>query len=132
MTTGYGHFETITRTVEVSSVHKKIIEGGSAPLRGEFAKVTIRLEPLSRGTGIQFVNGAPPGSVPEEMIGGVEEGIREAAKSGVLEGHPVVDFKATLLNGAYHEVDSNWHTFSLAAQSAFWDGQRKAGPRLLR
>lgn len=65
------------------------------------------------------------------MIGGIEEGIREAAKTGVLEGNPVVDFKAALLDGAYHVMDSDWRAFGIAAQGAFWDGQRKAGPRVL-
>jgi elongation factor G len=118
--------ETISRTVEVSFTHKRIIGGG-----GEFAKVTIRLEPLPRGTGIQFVSDVPTGNVPEQMIGGVEEGIRKAAKTGVLEGGPVVDFNAILIDGAYHEIDSSWRTFSLASQGAFWDGMRKAGPKLL-
>ena len=118
--------ETISRTVEVDFSHKKLIAGG-----GEYARVKIRLEPLPRGAGIQFVNNVKGGNVPDRMIGGVEEGIREAAKTGVLEGGPVVDFKATLIDGAYHEVDSNWRTFNLAAQGAFWDGMRKAGPKLL-
>jgi elongation factor G len=118
--------ETVSRTVEVDFTHKKIIGGG-----GEFAKVRIRLEPLPRGSGIQFANRALDRSVPAYFIGGVEEGIREASKTGVLEGGPVVDFKVTLLHGAYHEVDSNWRTFSLAAQGAFWDGMRKAGPTIL-
>jgi elongation factor G len=126
MTMEKGRFETITRTAEASFVHSKVFDGG-----GEFAKVTIRLEPLPRGTGIQFISEAPSGFVPEEMIGGVEEGIQEAAKAGVLEGHPVTDFKAVLIDGAYHEIDSSWRTFNLAAQGAFWAGQRRAGPRLL-
>jgi elongation factor G len=120
------HREAISRTVEVDFTHKKQIGGA-----GEFAKVRIRLEPLPRGAGIEFVNEVRVGSVPTRMIGGVEEGIREAAKAGVLDGGPVVDFKATLIGGAYHELDSNWRTFSLAAQYAFWDGMRKAGPKLL-
>jgi len=70
-------------------------------------------------------------SIPDNMIGGVEEGIREAAKTGVLNGGHVVDFRATLIDGAYHEVDSNWSTFSLAGQGALWDGMRKAAPKLL-
>ena len=127
MMTEKGRFETITRTAEASFVHSKVFDGGS----GEFAKVTIRLEPLPRGTGIQFADEAPLGFVPEDMIGGVEEGIREAAKVGVLEGHPVTDFKAVLIDGAYHDIDSSWRTFSIAAQGAFWVGQRRAGPRLL-
>ena len=118
--------ETISRSVEVDFTHKKICGGN-----GEFAKVRIRLEPLPRGAGVQFVNEVKHGNVPDNMIGGVEEGIREASKEGVLEGGPVVDFKATLVDGAYHEIDSNWRTFSLAAQGAFREGMRKAGPKLL-
>ena len=118
--------ETISRAIEVEFTHKKVIGGG-----GEFAKVKIRLEPLPRGIGIQFASDLKTGTVPDRMIGGVEEGIREAAKTGDLEGGPVVDFKATLIDGAYHDVDSNWRTFSLAAQGAFRDGMRKAGPKLL-
>ena len=118
--------ETISRTVEVTFTHKKIFDQG-----GEFAHVKIRLEPLPRGAGIQFVNDVAQGHIPEHMIGGVEEGLREAAKTGVLNGGEVVDFKVTLLDGAYHEVDSNWRTFSLAGQGALWDGMRKAGPKLL-
>ena len=118
--------ETISRSVEVDFTHKKQIGGA-----GEFAKVRIRLEPLPRGAGVQFVNEVRRGAVPDRMIGGVEEGIREASKRGVLNGGPVVDFKASLTDGAYHEIDSNWHAFSLAAQGAFWNGMRKAGPKLL-
>jgi elongation factor G len=81
--------ETISRTVEIDFTHKKQIGG-----RGEFARIKIRLEPLPRGTGVEFVNEVRDGAVPEHMVGGVEEGIREAAKTGVLEGWPVVDFKA--------------------------------------
>ena len=126
MPQGERRSETISHTVEVSFTHNKIIGGG-----GEFAKVTIRLEPLAHGTGIQFMSEVLAGNVPDQMIGGVEEGIREAAKTGVLEGGPVVDFRATLVDGAYHEIDSNWRTFRIAAQGAFWDGIRKAGPKLL-
>ena len=79
--------ETISRSSEVEFTHKKIFADGW----GEFANVRLRLEPLPRGAGIQFVNQAEGGVVPADMIGGVEEGIREAAKTGVLEGGPVVD-----------------------------------------
>ena len=118
--------ETISGTAEVDYTHKKQIGGA-----GEFAKVRIRLEPLPRGTGIQFVNEAPVGVVPDEMVGGVEEGIREAAKTGVLEGGLIVDVKVTLIDGAYHYLDSDSRTFSLASQRAFLEGVRKAGPKLL-
>lgn len=118
--------ETIGRTVEATFIHKKIFGGG-----GEFAKVTIRFEPLPPGSGIQFMSDMPGPNVPEHMIGGVEEGVRQAAKTGILEGGPVVDFKATLIDGAYHEIDSNWQAFSLAAQGAFRIGVEKAGSKIL-
>ena len=118
-------YETITRTVEVDFSHKKLI--GAA---GEFARVKLRLEPLPTGSGLQFVNEAPAGLIPSEWIGGVEEGIREACRTGVVSGHPVTDLRVTLVAGAYHEVDSNWRTFSLAARGALWDGMRKAGPTI--
>lgn len=118
--------ETISRTVEVEFVHSKVMGGN-----GEFAVVKIRLEPLERGSGIQFVSEAGPYAMPECFIGGVEEGIREAAKAGIIGGYPVVDIKATLLDGKYHEIDSNWRTFSAAAQGAFYEGMRRAGPQFL-
>jgi elongation factor G len=118
--------ETITRTVEVDFAHKKLI--GSA---GEFAKVRLRLEPLPSGTGLQFMNDSTEDVIPAEWTGGIEEGIQHASRTGVLVGYPVVDLRVTLVGGAYHEMDSTWHSFSLAAQGAFWDGMRKAEPRIL-
>lgn len=120
------HRETISRTVEVEFTHKKIIGGG-----GEFAKVRIRLAPLPPEMGVQFVNEVPEGNLPDDLIEGARDGIVEAAKSGVLNGGSVVGFKASLLDGWHHEIDSNRRTFSLAAQDAFWDAMRKAGPKLL-
>jgi elongation factor G len=116
--------ETVTRTVEVVYVHKRRIGGA-----GEFAQVRIRLEPLARGAGEQFANEALDFAVPQDWIAAIEEGIREAARKGVLTGGAVVDFKATLLDGAHHEVDSTWLAFKLAAQGGFWEAMRKAGPK---
>ena len=118
--------ETISHTAEAEFTHKKILGGG-----GEFAKVVIRLEPLERGAGIEFVNLLPFGAIRDADVEGVEEGIRSAARTGVLYGYPVVDFRATLLDGAYHRADSNPHTFSLAAREAFWKAMRNAGPKVL-
>ena len=95
------YFETIPRTVEVDFVHKKIIAGG-----GEFAKVILRLEPLPLGSGLQFVNEAPDDVVPARWVGGVQEGVQEAAKTGDLGGHPVTDLRVKLVGGAYHDLDS--------------------------
>lgn len=120
------HRETISRTVEVRYSHKKQVRGG-----GEYALVKLRLEPLPRGAGIQFVNAVKGDVVPASWVGGVEEGIRKAAAAGILSGGPVEDVRVTLLDGAYHERDSSWHSFSLAAQKAFLNGMRDAGPKYL-
>jgi translation elongation factor EF-G len=119
------HYETITRTVEIDFAHKKLIAGG-----GEFAKVILRMEPLPIGSGLQFVNDVADDVIPGKWAGGVQDGIDEASKTGVLAGHPVNDLRVTLIGGAYHDVDSNRHTFSLAARAAFWNGMRKAGPAI--
>jgi elongation factor G len=119
--------ETITRTVEVDFTHKKQIGDG-----GEFARVRLRLEPLPSGAGLQFANELPDNNlIRAEWISGIQEGIQQASKTGVVAGHPVVDLRVTLLSGTYHDSDSNWRTFSLAAQGAFWDGMRKAGAKIL-
>lgn len=118
--------ETITSSAEASYTHMKIIGGG-----GEFAKVTLRLEPLPSGGGNDFVNAAPPFAVPSEFIEGVEEGIRKATETGTVSGAPVTDLRVTLLDGAFHEIDSNPRTFCLAAKEAFWAAMRRAGPKVL-
>jgi hypothetical protein len=120
-----GHYEIITRAVEASFVHKKIIGGG-----GEFAKVILRLEPLPGGSGLKFTNNVADAVIPAKLVDGVREGVQEASKTGVLAGHPVTDLRVTLVGGAYHDVDSDRRTFSLAARGAFWDGMRKAGPKI--
>jgi len=119
------YYEIITRVVDASFVHKKIISGG-----GEFAKVLLRLEPLPDGSGFQFVNDAAADVLPAELVDGVREGVVQAAMMGVLAGHPVTDVRVTLVDGAYHDIDSSRHTFCLAARGAFRDGMRKAGPQI--
>lgn len=123
--------ETITRKSEARYTHKKIIarEDGLG-VNGEFAVVKLRLEPLSKGSGFQFVN-ADTTQLRSEHITGVEEGIRAASERGVIDGGAVVDLRVTLLGGAYHEIDSNARTFNLAAQEAFWEAMRKAGPKII-
>jgi elongation factor G len=118
-------YETITRAVDVGFVHKKII--GSA---GEFAKVILRLEPLPDGSGLQFVNDVPDELLPTRLVEGVLEGVQDASKHGVLAGYPVTDLRVTLIDGTYHDTDSNRRTFSLAARGAFRDGMRKAEPKI--
>ena len=84
------------------------------------------MEPLEPGTGIQFESKIVGGVVPKEYIKPVEEGIREAADNGTLAGYPVIDFKATLVDGSYHDVDSSEMAFKIAGSMAFKEGCKKA------
>jgi elongation factor G len=118
--------ETITKTIEHDYTHKKQT-GGS----GQFAKVKIRFEPLAPGSGFVFENDVVGGTVPKEYIPGVEKGLKLAKESGVIAGFPMIDFKATLIDGQYHDVDSNVMTFDIAARACFREGIPKAGPKLL-
>ncbi|MDA0997886.1 MAG: elongation factor G, partial [Proteobacteria bacterium] len=98
---------------------------------GQFARVKIRFEPLPPGSGFQFENSVVGGNVPREFIPGVEKGLKSACTSGVLCGFPMIDFKAELYDGAYHDVDSSVMAFEIAARAAFREGIAKAGPKLL-
>ena len=118
--------ETVSKTVEVSHVHKKQ-SGGP----GQFAAVTLRLAPLPQGSGLRFESRITGGAVPKEYVPAVEAGIRRAAQTGVLAGFPVVDFEAVLLDGAFHERDSSTLAFELAATAAFREAALKAAPVLL-
>ena len=118
--------ETISKLYDEDYTHKK--QSGGA---GQFARVKIKFEPLPAGSGFVFENEVVGGSVPKEYIPGVEKGLRQALESGVLAGFPCTDFKATLYDGAYHEVDSNVMCFEIAARAAFREGMAKAGPKLL-
>jgi len=99
--------------------------------RGQYGHVVLQVEPLQRGTGIEFVDKITGGRIPREFISPVEAGIREAAESGILAGYPVVDFRATLLDGSYHDVDSSEMAFKIAASLGFKEAVRKAQPILL-
>jgi elongation factor G len=99
--------------------------------RGQYGHVKIRIEPLARGTGFVFVNALVGGAIPKEFIAPVEAGIREAMQSGVLAGYELVDAKATLLDGSYHDVDSSEMAFKIAGSLAFKEAAQKAGVALL-
>jgi elongation factor G len=101
--------------------------GGS----GQYGHVKLRVEPNEKGKGFEFVNEIVGGSVPKEYIKPVEQGIREALEGGVLAGYELVDVKATLYDGSYHEVDSNEMAFKIAGSMAFKEAARRASPVLL-
>src|SRR6202020_1837787 len=118
--------ETITKKIEEQYIHKKQT-GGS----GQFAEVWITFEPLERSAGFVFEDETVGGSVPREYVPAVEKGLKIQKEDGVLAHYPTVDFKATLTDGSYHDVDSNALTFEIAAKAAFREGIRKAAPILL-
>ena len=91
----------------------------------------LEIEPLSPGTGYEFVNKIVGGAVPREYIAPIDAGIQEAMGSGVLGGYPVVDVRVTLVDGSYHEVDSSEMAFKIAGSMGFKEGCRKADPALL-
>jgi elongation factor G len=118
--------ETITGIAEVGYAHKKQA-GGS----GQFAGVTLRVEPNEPDKGYQFESKIVDGAVPGKYILGVEKGIASVLSSGVVAGFPVVDVKVTLIDGKYHDVDSSALAFEIAARAAFREALQKAGPVLL-
>ena len=121
--------ETIRRAVEkVEYTHKKQT-GGS----GQFGKVLINIEPTGGegDGGYEFVNAVTGGRIPKEYIPAVDEGCQEAMEFGVLAGYPLVDVKVTLVDGAYHDVDSSELAFKIAGSMAFKDAARRADPALL-
>ncbi len=118
--------ETIRKTVKTTGLYKKQSGG-----KGQFGHVVIELEPLEPGAGYEFVDKIVGGVVPKEYIPAVDEGIREAAKNGVLAGFEVMDFRATLVDGSYHEVDSSEIAFKIAGSMAFKDAVKSAAPVLL-
>ncbi|MBI1273129.1 MAG: elongation factor G [Alphaproteobacteria bacterium] len=118
--------ETISRKKTVDYTHKKQ-SGGS----GQFARVILDFEPLPPGSGYLFESKVVGGSVPKEYIPGVEKGLASAKDNGVIAGFPTIDFKVTLTDGAYHDVDSSALAFEIAARAAFREGMPQAGPTLL-
>ncbi|MCW8917134.1 MAG: elongation factor G [Magnetovibrio sp.] len=118
--------ESISKTHEVDYTHKKQ-SGGS----GQYARVKMIFEPSEPGEGFVFDSKIVGGNVPKEYIPGVEKGLKSAIDTGVLAGFPVIDFKATLVDGAYHDVDSSVLAFEIAARAAFREGCKEAGPKLL-
>ncbi len=119
--------ETIKKTVE--EVEGKFVKqtGG----RGQYGHVVLKLEPQPAGKGYEFVDAIKGGVVPREYISSIDKGIQDTLTAGVLGGYPVVDIKATLFFGSYHEVDSNENAFRMAASMAFKEGMRQAQPILL-
>jgi elongation factor G len=118
--------ETLTKPVTVDYTHKKQT-GGS----GQFARVKLEFEPLPAGSGFVFENEVVGGSVPKEFIPAVEKGLKAQKESGLLAGFPVIDFQAKLIDGAYHEVDSNALTFDIAARAAFRELASRGAVKLL-
>ncbi len=113
--------ETIRNKVKVQG--KFIRQSGG---KGQYGDVWFEMEPLEPGSGIEFESKIVGGAVPKEYIKPIEQGMREAAESGVLAGYPVIDFKVTLVDGSYHEVDSSEMAFKIAASMAFKDGCKQA------
>ncbi len=118
--------ETVTAAVEAHGRHKKQTGG-----HGQFGDCRIRIEPLPRGEGFQFVDDIFGGSIPRQFIPAVEKGLQESRQRGFLAGYPVVDLKVTLVDGSYHDVDSNELSFKTAGSLAFRDGMARAKPTLL-
>lgn len=118
--------ESITQPNQIRYTHKKQ-SGGS----GQFADVQIKFEPLEAGSGFEFVSEIKGGVVPKEYIPGVEKGLEMSMNSGIIAGFPMVDLRATLFDGSYHDVDSSVLAFEIAAKGAFREGLPKCRPKLL-
>jgi len=119
--------ETIRKTCE--EVEGKFVKQSGG--RGQYGHVVLKLEPLPPGGGYEFIDSIKGGVIPREYIPAVDKGIQETLPSGILAGYPVVDVKATVFFGSYHDVDSNENAFRMAASMAFKEGMRKATPVLL-
>ena len=118
--------ETITKKMEIDFTHKKQ-SGGT----GQFAKINLIIEPLPPGSGFVFESKIVGGAVPKEFVPGVEKGFESCLSNGVVAGFPTIDFKVSLIDGGYHDVDSSVLAFEIAARGAFREGMPKCGPVLL-
>ena len=118
--------ETITRTRRARGQYKRQSGG-----RGQYGDVWLKLEPLPRGSGIQFVNESPGDQVPQEFVHAVERGARGASENGQVAGYPITDIKVTLVGGSFHEVDSSNIAFEIASSMAFTDAVKQCNPVLL-
>ncbi len=118
--------ETVSNTSQAEAKFERELAG-----RGQYAHVCLRLQPTERGAGYEFESTLADGVVPREYVAAVDKGIQDQMKGGVLAGYPMVDIKATLYDGSYHEVDSNEMAFQIAASMAFRDAALAAAPALL-
>jgi len=118
--------ETIRKAVEQEG--KYIRQSGG---RGQYGHVWLRIEPMEKGAGYEFVNGIVGGVIPREYVPAVDKGVSEQLANGILAGYPVVDVKVTLFDGSYHDVDSNEMAFKIAGSQCFKEGAKKASPVLL-
>jgi elongation factor G len=119
--------ETLRRKVEKSEYTHKKQSGGS----GQYAKIVLQVEPLPPGSGYEFVNGVTGGRIPKEYIPAVDAGVKDAMQFGVLAGYPVENVRVTLVDGAYHDVDSSELAFKIAGSMGFKEAARKADPAIL-
>jgi elongation factor G len=118
--------ESLGRSVEIDYTHKKQTGG-----TGQFARIKLQFAPGEPGTGFVFESKVVGGAVPKEFIPGVEKGLESAKENGLLAGFPLIDFSATLVDGAYHDVDSSVLAFEIAARAAFKELREKGAPKLL-
>ncbi|HEV7354338.1 MAG TPA: elongation factor G [Brevundimonas sp.] len=118
--------ESLSRKTEIDYTHKKQTGG-----TGQFARVKLVFEPGEPGSGFVFESAIVGGAVPKEYIPGVEKGLTSAKENGLLAGFPLIDFKATLIDGAFHDVDSSVLAFEIASRAAFKELREKGGPKLL-
>src|SRR5262249_14601064 len=121
-----GFRETITTSAEARG---RCVRQWTEPAL--YGDVWLRIEPLERGQGFEFVNALAEGIIPDEYIKPIEEGVREAMEAGILAGYPMTDLRVTLFNGSYHEVDSSARAFKMAGSIGFKEAARKAHPIVL-